>query len=426
MADTSSSEGDASPVSESHSSVLSAVEASHSSSDIPESVSELETASIRSSGAPTIPNNNEWSPVYLQRRILIAFITIFISLIITIEVLLPISNKHKGLATSHDGIKYLWKYTPTAIFTILAAVWGRLSFQVQIFLPWHNMLQGLAKKTKQPPFPDYLDMHPPIAIFRAFKYHDWPVSAAVATGLFLRIILILSTGLMTTRMLEMETPIAIELQNSFVNMTGPLSQDASLDILAVKGITSNLLDYPEGTSAQFAYQTTKFAVPQGNKLQFTADALTATLQCQEAEISFRETKEQDLTTNPDYSKVVVYLRTPTCGFETSFFETVPGGVPGDNNVYFAILVTGYCDRESTTRGSRLGFIVGLQDCIPSNVSQNHTKANKCSETILGSVQKLCVPSYEIRRVIIFQDDIGIHSIIPLKESDARVLENVQA
>lgn len=216
----------------------------------------METASIQPSETPTVPSDKEWRPVYLQRRILITFIIIFIGLIIIIEILLAMSKKHKGLAASHDGIKYLWKFTPTAIFTILAAVWGRLSFQVQIFLPWHNMLQEPAKKTEQPPFPDYLDMHPPIAIFRAFKYRDWPVSAAVATGLFMRIMLILSTGLMTTRVIEIETPIAIKLQNSFVDMTEPLSQDISLDILAVEGVTSNLLDYPEGTSAQLAYQPT--------------------------------------------------------------------------------------------------------------------------------------------------------------------------
>lgn len=424
MADTSSFEGDASPVSDSHSSALSA-EASHSlhsSIDVPESVSELETASIQPSETPTVPSDKEWRPVYLQRRILITFIIIFIGLIIIIEILLAMSKKHKGLAASHDGIKYLWKFTPTAIFTILAAVWGRLSFQVQIFLPWHNMLQEPAKKTEQPPFPDYLDMHPPIAIFQAFKYRDWPVSAAVATGLFMRIMLILSTGLMTTRMIEIETPIAIELQNSFVDMTEPLSQHISLDILAVEGVTSNLLDYPEGTSAQLAYQTTNFVVPHGNKLKFTVDALTATLQCQEAEISFRGTKELDLTTNPSYSEVVVYLRTPSCGFETSFFESIPD----ENDVYFAILVTGYCDGESTTKGNRLGFIVGLQDCIPSNASQNYTKANKCNGTMLGSVQKICVPSYEIRRVIISQEDTSVQSIIPSEELDARVLENVQA
>jgi len=53
-------------------------------------------------------------PWTLRRASLLGFIISLIILVVVLEVLYYLSNKHQGLATSGENIYYLWKYGPTA------------------------------------------------------------------------------------------------------------------------------------------------------------------------------------------------------------------------------------------------------------------------------------------------------------------------
>jgi hypothetical protein len=58
--------------------------------------------------------NTVSAPWTLRRASLLGFIAWHIILVVVLEVLYYMSNKHRGLATSGEKTYYLWKYCPTA------------------------------------------------------------------------------------------------------------------------------------------------------------------------------------------------------------------------------------------------------------------------------------------------------------------------
>jgi tryptophan-rich sensory protein len=55
-----------------------------------------------------------WLPIALRRKTLVAFMTVYLILIIVLAVLFDYSNKHNGVASSRANLYYLWTYGPTA------------------------------------------------------------------------------------------------------------------------------------------------------------------------------------------------------------------------------------------------------------------------------------------------------------------------
>jgi hypothetical protein len=66
--------------------------------------------------ATKAPHNNvyTWRPFILRRRILVAYIIVFVILFSVIETLYQVSQAHQGIATTENGKYYLWTYGPTA------------------------------------------------------------------------------------------------------------------------------------------------------------------------------------------------------------------------------------------------------------------------------------------------------------------------
>jgi hypothetical protein len=55
-----------------------------------------------------------WVPLALRRRSLVAFMVVYIILIIALAILFNYSNHHNGLVSSRANLHYLWTYGPTA------------------------------------------------------------------------------------------------------------------------------------------------------------------------------------------------------------------------------------------------------------------------------------------------------------------------
>ena len=55
-----------------------------------------------------------WTPFILRREVLIPLTCLFVLVIIVLEVLFYLSNRHLGLSTSDASKHYLWTYGPTA------------------------------------------------------------------------------------------------------------------------------------------------------------------------------------------------------------------------------------------------------------------------------------------------------------------------
>ena len=79
-----------------------------------------------------------WRPTYLRLAILIIFLCIFAAVAAALEVLLYVSVANNGLGITNARQQYLWKYGPTEILTVVAALWGRVEYQSKLAAPWRN------------------------------------------------------------------------------------------------------------------------------------------------------------------------------------------------------------------------------------------------------------------------------------------------
>lgn len=100
-------------------------------------------------GPNSAPAQLPWRPFYLRRLVIAGFIGTFILVLAAIEALLAVSNKNDGIATSSHERHYLWTYGPTALLTLVAALWARAEYQSKLVAPWRRLMQQStdAKKT---------------------------------------------------------------------------------------------------------------------------------------------------------------------------------------------------------------------------------------------------------------------------------------
>jgi hypothetical protein len=60
------------------------------------------------------PMTHGWRPSYLRRRIIVAFIVVFVAIIIAIEAMYGYSKTHHGVARIDESLELLWTFGPTA------------------------------------------------------------------------------------------------------------------------------------------------------------------------------------------------------------------------------------------------------------------------------------------------------------------------
>ena len=138
----------------------------------------------------------QWRPFYLRRTVLLGFISVFVSIAVAIESLLAVSNRDHGLATSTSSVHYLWTYGPTAFLTGLAALWARTEYQSQIIVPWNRLSQKMAPASDSLLL-NYIFQSLPFAILNSLRKRDFIVSIARIVSIILKIVITLSTGLIS-------------------------------------------------------------------------------------------------------------------------------------------------------------------------------------------------------------------------------------
>ena len=89
------------------------------------------TTSDKTSLNSDVERRIPWRPFYLRRRVLSAFCILFLALVIILETLLAISERRQGLTSSTSDLRFLWTLGPTAVVTLLAALWSRVEYQAR-------------------------------------------------------------------------------------------------------------------------------------------------------------------------------------------------------------------------------------------------------------------------------------------------------
>lgn len=163
-----------------------------------------------------------WRPSYLRGTVLASFIFIFGLLIIAVELLLFYADQNDGIATAFTSQHYLWTYGPTAILTLMAAIWNRVSYQCKLIAPWVRLSQqqsnGAQAKSSQTLLLDYVSGFEPWVIFKSLANGDLVVLLSSMVSLLIKILIVVSTGLITLSLIEVtHNSYPMVIQDRFID-----------------------------------------------------------------------------------------------------------------------------------------------------------------------------------------------------------------
>lgn len=347
-----------------------------------------------------------WRPFYLRTRVLSAFGALFALIVVALEILILVSARNNGIASGVPGDHYLWTYGPTAFLTAIAASFSRAEYQSKLVAPWQRMSKQPAAASKSLLL-DYVSQFQPIALYRSLENKDFTVSAATAVSILLKIMVILSTGLITLSLTAVhEGRIPMFLQNSFVDDNTTLTSAGTLPRYFMLGFLDDTLEYPPGISKDFAFQTVETSFPTTAQIQVTVDGFSNSLECEQANLELNEARG---TRKGTVSNVNLKITSPSCKIAEAEMRG-PDDASEDELPYspkFGQFSEVQCDGTSDDGGKRVLVWFGQMEWFTDEtISSNCT--GSCSGTriqgrLLNSAQLLCRPTYDISKVDIIKN-----------------------
>ncbi|KAI0539505.1 hypothetical protein GGR58DRAFT_524571 [Xylaria digitata] len=323
-----------------------------------------------------------WQPFYLRIWVLATFGILFAFLVVTIEALFIVSNRSKGLATD------------------------RVVFQIQMLAPW-NRMKRTSTGASEGPLLDYLDMLPPAAIIRALRLHDWAPAAVLSISLLLQN--------------AIESSVPLELKNLFHDATSDMVLDVDLALLAMAAMSELQFPYPEGMTAQFAFQTLKDPPLPGTEIRLEVDGFAANLDCEDAKltvlgISHRPEIWLDIS-------ITFEIERDECSIMLSTQITTPDPWKF-TSLNFVRLLHGPCNNSCIAGSNRSSIVVGrLVYSIDNPYERNVSNIRVSGMEITNSAQAICVPRYDIKTVSLGQNGTSVQDVRVTQELSSKTVGN---
>ncbi|KZL77904.1 hypothetical protein CT0861_03613 [Colletotrichum tofieldiae] len=360
-----------------------------------------------------------YRPFYLQRRVLSSFAVLFAGLLITVEAVLDLSNKRGGLGSPDHGFRYLWQYGSAFIFTCIAVLWARPEHQAKSSAPWLRMAKGPASVDRTLML-DYVSMFEPWTIVKAAKNRDWLVAATATVGLTLKLIIVIAVALVSPTFQIVTTRGAgLNLHNKFVNDPTGLQNAGALPFFTMAGLQTRGLNFPDGTSKQFAFQSFSADLPATAELRTNVDGFESDIECEPAQFSLTGVQfiqASDVQINATVSS-------PTC----LMTQTMPGmALLGFTlPTFFMAFQAGTCGNSPFPDDGRVVVMTGA---IAINESSVPTQGDVFNVPIAGAVTKsaalICRPSYFLTRVHVTKNNTQLIKIERNRSASNRTLDKV--
>lgn len=168
-----------------------------------------------------------------------------------------------------------------AVFTVIAAFWGRVEYQIKQCTSWWEMSKGPTAAHRSVLL-DYVSPMLPIACYQSMRNKHFAVSASIAIAMLLKLTVVVSTGLMTLSMEAVHRGQAtLTTFNSFSNNSNALDDIGTLPYKTMQGVVLNNLTYPDGTNGRFAFPTFNPSnAPENAVVSGAVDGFSSTLVCE--------------------------------------------------------------------------------------------------------------------------------------------------
>ncbi|KAK3720453.1 hypothetical protein LTR37_003866 [Vermiconidia calcicola] len=149
----------------------------------------------------TAMQRQSWTPTALRRYTLLSMVLLSATIILAIGALYIVSRLRDGICNAQPNDHYLWTYAPTALFTIVAALWSPVDYRALQMQPWRAMAEG-REDVSQTVLLDYVSPWNVKVLYKAIKRRQVIVAAAICVSLILQALIVLSTGLITLNDIE--------------------------------------------------------------------------------------------------------------------------------------------------------------------------------------------------------------------------------
>ncbi|KAJ5945581.1 hypothetical protein N7454_002420 [Penicillium verhagenii] len=384
-----------------------------------------------------------WRPIYLRKWVLSLFVISFCATIAALEALNYISSANQGLTSSVESRHYLWTYGPTAILTIVAALWARVEFQVKQIAPWQAMFERPEVPEKSVLL-DYVSKMQPVAMWKAMGNKHYTVAAGIACSLLLRLLIIVSTALFSLEEVQVSrSNIPILLQGNFNTLSvSDLSTAFSNPFNALNGILFENVAYMDGTTANLTFPT--FSAPTlSNNSVITANitGLVSDLDCETAHLDIKLWQLQTVwvgskSPGGTYQLEDNVLSSPSCRIsnvtiaissdEESGLEVVTVKTP-----YAARFQSGQCTNSNALGENRIVMIAveahlgNATESPYGNFTEDGVEFSGNSEwyrttvniTAKRVVAAICKPTFSIASLVAKTNTTNTSSITQLEVSD---------
>ncbi|KAJ5656634.1 hypothetical protein N7507_008584 [Penicillium longicatenatum] len=387
-------------------------------------INSISSVSSHAAGAIN-PQKSGWRPIYLRKWVLILFVITFCAVIAVLEVLNYVSSANQGLASSVESRHYLWTYGPTAILTVIAALWARVEFQAKQSAPWQAMFEKPEEPEKSVLL-DYISGMQPVALVSAMGNKHYVVAAGIACSLLLRLLIIVSTSLFSLEEVQVsKSNVPILLQGNFSTLSvSDFSTAFSNPLNAINGIVFENVSYLDGTTENFTFPT--FSAPTiSNDSIITANltGLISNLDCEPAHLDIKLWQLQTLwigAKNPGGTAQVEdnVLSSSSCrvyNVSISIPSNVGTGtqITSKKTPYAARLTSGQCSNSNDLDENRI-ILVAVEAHLGNAVESPYTNFTDDGIAFFGNsdwyrttvnvtakrvVAAICKPTFSIVRMV---------------------------
>jgi hypothetical protein len=347
-----------------------------------------------------------WRPFYLRRSVLASFALVFVVILVAIEVLVSVSFQRNGIVSASSDQHYLWTFGPTAILTLVAALWNRVDYQSKVVAPWVRLSQQSVPASRTLLL-DYFAGLQYLVPFVACRNRDFATAATASVALLVKVMIIVSTGLLTLSWIPVHYDSdSFILLDRFVNNSTNLDRASSLSYYVVRGLIAGNLTYPDGMSNDYAFQSVQANANEDAEVRITVDGFRASLDCQPVDLVMTGS----LAADAHYKSIMnVTLTSPGCDVGLAQLAAVPAknchvdpnSPGGEGNICDPIDVARtavvQCDGTTDEAGKRL-FAMYANYTTYEDLSVNTTDyTGHTSHPWLGklfrSTQVLCTPNH---------------------------------
>lgn len=133
---------------------------------------------------------------------------------ISLLILWHYSQHGDGFRLFLSSNHFIWTYSPTAVFVIIVSLWRQVDYHVKVSQPWKVLLKT-SSPAKTTILLDYLWPLQINSFVAAIRNRHLVVVASILVFTILKLVTLISTGLLVSRSLHTPTPTQIELQTKF-------------------------------------------------------------------------------------------------------------------------------------------------------------------------------------------------------------------